>query len=59
MTEYLISRPNIYLNDSLDSSESSINAAYISISWTHMQENLHMLKDQPTVCHLEGKLQSH
>lgn len=38
MTEYTISRPIICLNNSLDSSESSINAAYISISWTYMQE---------------------
>lgn len=59
MTEYMISGPIIYLNNSLDSGESLINAAYISISWTYMQEHLDILKDQPTVCHLEGKLQSH
>lgn len=59
MTEYMISWPITYLNNSLDSSESSVNAAYISISWTYMQEYLDILKDQPTVWHLEGKLRSH
>lgn len=59
MTEYMISWPITYLNNSLDSSESSVNAAYISISWTYMQEYLDILKDQPTVWHLEDKLQSH
>lgn len=56
MTEHTISRPIIYLNNTLDASESSINAAYISISWTYMQEYLDILKDQPMVGHLEDKL---
>lgn len=56
MTEHTISRPITYLNNNLDSSESSINAAYISISWTYTQEYLDTLKDQPMAGHLEDKL---
>lgn len=59
MTEYIISKPNIYLNNSLDSSEFSVHAGFINISWPYMQEHLDILKVQPTVCHSEGKLQSH
>lgn len=58
MTEYIISKQNIYLNNSLDSSEFSVHAAYIN-TWPYMQEHLDILKVQPTVCHSEGKLQSH
>jgi len=50
----MISRPLIYLDNGLDSSQSSINAAYISISWTHTQEYLDVLEDRHVVCHFKG-----